>query len=161
MDAKTAALTIGISRALLRRHALDYEKVFQAMPRNANNNARFYEEGFCETVIEARELRRQGLCTSILHAFECIRDDNVPVIEKPRVLVPKDNDEFVDLIARIDKLQEHIERLERIQTPQLLAPSGEWGWWNKLVPFLIAVLAVVGFGAIAVIFVWASELNLF
>ena len=161
MDAKTAALTIGISTALLRRHALDYEKVFQAMPRNANNNARFYEDGFCQTVIEARELRKQGLCTSILHAFECIRDDNVPVIEKPRVLVPKDNDEFVDLIARIDKLQEHIERLERAQTPQLLAPSGEWGWWNKFEPFLIAVLAVVGFGAIAVIFVWASELNLF
>ena len=161
MDAKTAALTIGISTALLRRHALDYEKVFQAMPRNANNNARFYEDGFCETVIEARELRKQGLCTSILHAFECIRDDNVPVIEKPRVLVPKDNDEFVDLIARIDKLQKHIERLEGSQVPQLLAPSGEWGWWERLQAVLLAVLVLAGFGAIAVIFVWASELNLF
>ena len=155
-NAKAAAEALGISTSLIRRYALDYEKVFGIMPRSAGG-ARYYDEGFSQTVLKALDIRSRGLSSGLLGAFQLIKDDNVPVLEKTPVLVRTDSNDFKDLIARIDKLQKHIERLEGSQVPQLLAPSGKWTWWERLQAVLLAVLVLAGFGAIAVIFVWASE----
>jgi hypothetical protein len=142
-NAKAAAESLGISTALIRRYALDYEKVYPPLPRDTSN-ARVYDEVFCQTVMSALEIRKSGLSTGLVEAFELIRDDAVPEVVPLPSLVRTDGSAFSELGAGIEALgagqqeiialivaqNERIKRLEAQRQPS--APVISDSKWDSL-----------------------------
>jgi DNA-binding transcriptional MerR regulator len=123
----TAAKTLGVSTATLRRYAQAWEKAIGPLPRAARGG-RLWPKSALARLAAARELaQRKGL----LLEEALLRVEGEP----PLVATPRPEEEEVPallqkLVARMEAMEEEIQDLKRaIETLEKTSKRPWWRFW--------------------------------